>query len=70
MKTYYNEELGLDLPERREFPRGERNEELESIFNGFHNVIDNTFDRYHQGYLQAMMVALARLYRELANAQR
>lgn len=59
-RTYFDERRGVDRPERRERDRGPRNARVEEMFNGFHNVLENS-SGYTQGYLRAMMLEFAAL---------
>jgi hypothetical protein len=54
--------------ERRKHPRAHCTREMEQLFNGFHNLIDNLKDRdtYLCGYTKAMRDSLAELLRSLA----
>lgn len=61
-KTYDCPNDGVPKRERRAHQRGPKNDQVEELFNGFHNAIENAVD-YQRGYLTAMRDDFASLAR-------
>lgn len=61
--TYLDPNEGEIKRERRRFVRGQSLEQVEQLFNGFHNLIENLRgkDGYLTGYAKAMLVSFAEI---------